>query len=235
MRSLALALAPQFVSLACLLLSSAAWSQPGINEINPQVPREDIERALAARERPLFFGAMGGIAFVTARHPELLASSFTSAMMGVHAGYTINQSWAVALEFTTVEEPVERKSATTPFASAETVRPQAGCFLCPALPYPERPDSGELVGISAVFGMIGPRVEFTPFGADGLYLSASAGFAFVQNLDARAGIGGGARAGYRLRLAKVITFSVEAGLQAQGYVDASAVMPYGAITARPYF
>ncbi len=233
MRSLALA--SSLVSLACLLVSSAAWSQPNVNEINPQVPQEDIDRALAATERPLFFGAIGGVAFVTARHPDLLPSSFTSAMMGVHAGYTINQSWAVALEFTTVEEPVQRTSDSVPFSSVETVKPQAGCFLCPDLRYADPPESGDLIGITAVFGMIGPRVEYTPFGEDGLYFGASAGFAFVQNLAARAGVGGGARAGFRLRLAKVITFSLEAGLQAQGYADASAVMPYGAIMARPYF
>lgn len=230
------ALPTSLLSLACLLLSAPAWSGPNDNEINPTVNPHDIARALADRDRPFFFGGTGGIGWVNATHPDLVASSsFTSAMIGVHAGYTISPQWAVAIELTTVEEPVQRSSPQSPFSSVESVEPQ-GCFLCPTLPGDVTPaQPGELVAITAIFGTLGPRVEYTPFGPDGLYVSGSAGFAFVQNLDARAGVGGAARLGYRLRLAEVLTFSLEGGVQAQGYADASMVMPYAALLARPYF
>jgi hypothetical protein len=232
MRSLLL---PFAASLACLLISPAVSADSpaptGVNEINPTVPRQDIEKALAARDRRFFIGALGGVAWATASHPQLLTSRFVAPTLGLHAGYAISPHWAIALELTTIEKSVTRATPSDLF-SAASVQPQAGCLTpCPT----QGGTGGELLRITALFGTIAPRVEVTPFGRDGLYFSGSGGLAFIQGLDARAGFGGTARAGFRLRAAEVVTFSVEAGFQGQTYADASAIYPYGAVLLRPYF
>jgi hypothetical protein len=216
MRSLVLL--PSLLSLcAGLLLSPAANAQA----------QSDSGADPAPAMRPHYVGISAGVAYMTARHPELLASSFAAPTLGIHAGYNINDRWSVGFEITTAEKYVSRKSAGDPFVP---IGPLAGCTNC------EPPPIGGFLGsITALFGTIGPRVEFTPFGRDGVFVGASAGAAFIYGIDPRIGGGGTARAGYRLRFADILSLSIEGGVQGQIYKDASALMPYGVLVLRPYF
>jgi hypothetical protein len=223
------------LALASLLVSGPAWAGPNDNEINPVVDPADIAKALAKKERPLFVGALGGVAWVAVEHPEMSPSSFAAPILGLHAGYAFTPHWALSLELTTIEKHVVRPAPGAKFAPAGSIQPQQGCFLCPDLPRPEGQGPGQLLEISAIFGTIAPRLELTPFGRDGLFVSVSAGLAFVHNLAARAGGAGTGRVGFRLRLVEVLTFSIEGGVQGQAFSDASAVLPYAAAIIRPYF
>jgi hypothetical protein len=214
---------PPVLTLAGLLITSAvSAAPPPINEINPQIPREDIEKALSARERPFFVGVLGGFAWATVSHPQVHTGDFMTATMGLHAGYAMSPRWALSFELTAIEKVFARASRHDLFSVDPNLQP-AGA------------NTGDDLKVTALFATVGPRLELTPFGRDGPYVSGSGGVAFVQGLDPRAGFGGTARLGFRLRAAEVVTFSIEAGFQGQAYADAAAVYPYGALLLRPYF
>jgi hypothetical protein len=173
-------------------------------------------------------GISGGFAYATVRHPELLATSFAAPTLGLHAGYNVTERWSIGLEVTTMEKFVTRDSPGDPFVPKH---PLAGCTNC------ELPPSGGYIGsITSVFGTVAPRVEFTPFGRDGLFVGAAAGIGFITGIEGRIGGGGTARAGYRFRVGEVLALALEGGVQGQIYYkDASVVMPYGVLVLRPYF
>jgi hypothetical protein len=97
------------------------------------------------------------------------------------------------------------------------------------------PSNADIVGVSASFSTLGPRVEFSPFGRDGLYVGAFGGVAFVQGIEGLVGAGGAARAGFRLRPVEVLTFAVEGGIQGQVFDGGSSLAPYAMLMLRPYF
>lgn len=235
MRSLALS--SSILSLACMLVSPIAWAAEAFADppaspgpLDPLDQGVDAPAAPAAPARPFFVGASAGVGWPSVTHPELLTSSFTSATLGLHAGYTLNPLVALGFELTTLEKSVAKEKEGGLFVPASAVQPQADCTTCT-----EPVSGGEVMQVTAVFGTLGPRVDLTPFGPDGLYVGASGGLAFVIGLEGRTGLGGTARAGFRLRAAEVITVSLEGGLQGQTFADASVVMPYVAATLRPYF
>ncbi|WP_044243554.1 hypothetical protein, partial [Chondromyces apiculatus] len=55
------------------------------------------------------------------------------------------------------------------------------------------------MAFSVSFITLGPRVEYTPFGEDGLYVGAFGGVASVLGVPGPVGFGGAARVGCRLR------------------------------------
>lgn len=215
MRSLAL-LPSCFSLAACLLLASAANAAEG-----------DSAPAPEQKPHPFYVGITGGFAYATVRHPEMLSTSFAAPTLGLHAGYNLNDRWSLGLEVTTIEKFVTRDGPGDPFVPKY---PLAGCADCPPIP-----DGGYIGSITSIFGTVAPRVEFTPFGRDGLFVGASAGIGFIMGVDGRIGGGGTARAGYRFRAAEVLGIALEGGVQGQLYKDASAVLPYAALVLRPYF
>jgi hypothetical protein len=86
-----------------------------------------------------------------------------------------------------------------------------------------------------MFGTLGPRVEFAPLGRDGLYLGLSTGLGMLVGIDTQYGFGGGARAGYRLRVGNVLGLAIEGGIQGQYFNTGSTAFPYAALMLRPYF
>jgi hypothetical protein len=215
------ALVGSTLALVAFCLAAPAFAQEPAADVAPFVP--------TAKPRPYFVGISAGVAYVTVRHPEILASSFAAATLGLHAGYSFNDKWSVGFELTTAEKFVTREGPYALFVP-EGLSPQASCDSCPE-PVP----GGWLGQITALFGTVGPRVEFSPFGRDGLYLSGSAGLGFVYGVDNRLGAAGTARVGYRLRIADIIGISLEGGFQGQAYKDAYALLPYGVLMFRPYF
>jgi opacity protein-like surface antigen len=221
MRSLAL---PSLLTLVATLLVAPAASAADAPAAPPP-----LDEAAATRARPFFVGVSAGVGYANWKHPQLLASAFPAAALNIHAGYSINPHWAVGLDFSTSEKYVTRNYPGELF-SPPGYRPQADCTSCSA------PESGGfLAQVTTVFGTVGPRVDFTPFGRDGLYVGVTAGMAFVTGLDGRYGAGGGARLGYRVRPTDSLTFSAEAGVQGSIYADASTFMPYGVLVLRPYW
>jgi hypothetical protein len=187
--------------------------------------------AVVVRTRRFFVGAVGGFALVSAAHPQLGTRHLMGPMLGLQAGYTLSPRWTLSLDFSSFEAPLERTAESEPFTTtASWLQPMAGCDNCAP-----KVRGGYSIATTVHLSTLSPRIEVTPFGADGLYLGASAGVAFVGGLDARAGGAGTARAGFRLRPVKALTVAIEAGAQGQLYTDASAALYFAAAQGRLHF
>jgi hypothetical protein len=159
----------------------------------------------------------------------VVPTSYTAATLGLHVGYNVSDRLSVGLEVMTAEKYMARNSGVAPFDPG--LAPQAGCNNCePA------PTGGWVSHTTGVFGTMGPRVEFSPFGKDGLYVGAAAGLAFLWGVDSTYGFGGVGRAGYRVRVGEVLGLALEAGAHAQTFGGgAYTLSPYGMLVFRPYF
>lgn len=198
-----------------------------------QEPTADAAVAGAPSGPRIVFGATAGYAIGTLRHPELIRTSFDGAMLELHVGVAIRPALTVAFELTSVELEVRRgpvglapKNNIVPSSlriQAESTRASTSTNGLGGAPY-EYP----VVHLHT----IGPRVEFTPFGTDGLYLGGTAGAGVVQDLPSRVGGAAAARGGYRVRVADVIGFSFEAGAHAHVYKDGSSFFPFAGVQMR---
>lgn len=178
---------------------------------------------------PLFFGLTAGVAMANPNLQGLAPVSMTGATVGMQAGYTLNPHFSLGFEFNTIEKKVSRLSSGAPFSVP--LQAQADCTTCTA-PL----DGGWVTQTTLFFGHLAPRLEFTPFGENGLFISAAAGLAVLQLVDTRAGFSGAVRAGYRFRVAKIIDFGIEAGAQGQAYADGGSVTMFsGTAVLRPHF
>jgi len=136
----------------------------------------------------------------------------------------------VGIELSTFEHGMIRSSGTDPFTPTNFLTPQAGCTNC------QPPAQGGWISeTTAMFGTLGPRVEFSPLGRDGLYLGLSTGMGMLIGIDTQYGFGGGARAGYRLRIGNVLGLALEGGVQGQYFSTGTTLFPYASLMMRPYF
>jgi hypothetical protein len=178
---------------------------------------------------PYFIGVSGGVGWVNPSYEGIAPQSLVGASIGVYAGYALTPKFTLGLEFTTIEKDVARLNAFDPFSASLPRQSQAGCSDC------EPPATGGWVPeTSLFFGNLAPRVEFSPLGESGPYVGASAGLALLQLVNLRPGFGGGLRAGYRVRVVKILDFGVEAGAQGQAYALGSALMISGSAVFRPH-
>jgi hypothetical protein len=185
---------------------------------------------MTTKEKRAFIGMTGGAAYAAIDHPLVINSGFAAATLGMHAGYNVSERWAVGIDCSTVEHSMARDNGIDPFAPVGYTQPQAGCTNC------EPPAQGGWVGkATAVFGTVGPRIEVSPFGRDGLYLGLSTGVAMMLGIGTEFGFGGAARAGYKFRLAKILGLGVEGGVQGQFFSAGTTMFPYAALVMRPYF
>jgi hypothetical protein len=215
------------VSIACLLTAAEASAQD--DDVDADLREE--EPALWTDHR-FYVGVAGGVTWASVEHPQVAPdTSFTSALLGLHAGFHVTETLSLGLEFSSYEKYMRRPSPGALFSAASALTPQAGCLECT----PVEASGADIVGISAAFSTLGPRVEFAPFGRDGLYVGAFGGVAFVQGIEGLVGAGGAARAGFRLRPVEVLTFAVEGGIQGQVFDGGSSLAPYAMLMLRPYF
>src|SRR5687767_6365946 len=239
--------APRLASLALipfLTLTATSSAQALEPEATPEstahvaelapdpLPATILEEPAAAVVRKRFFiGAVGGFALVSASHPELGTNHLMGPVLGLQAGLAVSPRWAISADFTNFETTLNRSSGGELFTSSSSwLRPLAGCETCQP-----RPRGGYVVRTTMHLSTLGPRVEVTPFGPDGLYIGASAGVSFVGGLEARTGAAGTARVGFRYRPLKNLTLAAEGGAQGQAYADASAAMYFAAAQARLHF
>lgn len=204
--------------LTCTLIASSAYAEEGY-----QAPT-------TAKEKRVFVGISAGMAYAMVEHPLIKSNGFGTAALGMHVGYSVSERWTVGIELSTFEHGMKRTSGTDPFTPTSFLTPQAGCNKCEP-----PPQGGWISETTAMFGTLGPRVEFSPLGKDGLYLGASTGLGLLIGIDTQYGFGGGARAGYRLRIGNVLGLALEGGVQGQYFSTGSTVFPYAALMLRPYF
>jgi hypothetical protein len=209
-----------FSLLACTIAMGAASAAEGEIDL----------KTMTTKHKRAFIGLTGGAAYAIVEHPMIKSNGFAAASLGLHFGYTVAEKWTIGLEIMTVEHGMKRQSAYEPFTPTSMLQPQAGCNNCEP-----PPKGGYVTETTAMFGMAGPRVEFSPLGRDGVYLGATAGVGTLLGVDTLYGFGGGARAGYRYRFANVLAIGVEGGLQAQYFSTGAMLFPYAAVLMRPYF
>ncbi len=191
---------------------------------------EGYQAPAPTKEKRVFVGISAGAAYATVKHPLIKSDGFGAAALGMHVGYSVSERWTIGIELTTFEHGMARTSGTDPFTPTSFLTAQAGCSNC------QPPAQGGWVSQTvAIFGTIGPRVEFSPLGKDGLYLGASTGMGMLIGIDTQYGFGGGARAGYRLRIGNILGLAIEGGVQAQYFSTGSTLFPYAALMLRPYF
>jgi hypothetical protein len=185
---------------------------------------------MTTKENRAFIGLSGGAAYAAIDHPLVAGGGFAAATLGLHAGYNVSDRWAVGFDLSTVEHFMTRDSGIDPFSPVGYTQPQAGCDDC------EPPPVGGWVGkTTAVFGTVGPRVEVSPFGRDGLYFGLTTGVAMMLGIGTEFGFGGAARAGYKFRIAKILGLGFEGGVQGQFFSEGTTMFPYLSLVMRPYF
>lgn len=185
---------------------------------------------MTTKHKRAFIGLTGGAAYAILDHPKINGDGFAAGSLGLHFGYTVAEKWTIGMEVLTAEHGMKRQSAYEPFTPVSLLKPQAGCNNCEP-----PPKGGYVTETTAMFGIAGPRVEFSPLGRDGLYLGATAGLGMMLGIDTQYGFGGGARAGFRYRIANVLAVGLEGGVQTQIFSTGTTIFPYAAVLMRPYF
>ena len=212
------------------LISSSVLMLTWTFVANSAYAEEGYQAPTTAKEKRVFVGISAGMAYAMVEHPLIKSNGFGTAALGMHVGYSVSERWTVGIELSTFEHGMKRTSGTDPFTPTSFLTPQAGCNKCEP-----PPQGGWISETTAMFGTLGPRVEFSPLGKDGLYLGASTGLGMLVGIDTQYGFGGGARAGYRLRIGNVLGLAIEGGVQGQYFSTGSTVFPYAALMMRPYF
>lgn len=173
-----------------------------------------------AEVRAIFVGVSGGVGFAGVTHPRLQGQRLLGPLLEFQLGYRVSPRWAVSLVYSDFHQSVSRGGVGDLFAtSASFIRPAAGCNNCkPALP------GGDVRTTTFRLGALGPAVDVTPFGRDGVFLGASAGLSVVGMLEVDYGFVGSARAGYRLRPVDNLAIAVEGGAQGHAFSGGTALV-----------
>lgn len=191
---------------------------------------EGYQPPVKVKDNRVFVGISAGAGYAMVEHPLIKSDGFGSSSLGMHVGYNVSERWAVGLDLSTFEHGMKRTSGTDPFVPVGFLQPQAGCNNCEP-----PPKGGWISETTAMFGTVGPRAEFAPFGRDGLYLGVNTGLGMLIGIDTQFGFGAGLRAGYRYRIAKVLGLGVEGGLLGQYFETGSTLFPFANLVLRPYF
>jgi len=206
----------------------AAKSPAGDVALSP-VPEEGGGGAPYKR-RMVFEAALGYTAGGTIKHPELSTHSFSGEMLELAGGVELSPHWVLVVAFTTFQTKLERIGVTNQFQTGSGTlhggfHPLASCMDCST--------GGGLGGTVVKQPMhvhtVGPRLDYLPFGASGLFVGVTVGAAMMQDLSFRGGVAAAARAGFDWRPYAALGISVEAGAHGQVYSDSSAALPYAAL------
>jgi hypothetical protein len=191
-------------------------------------PEPEADAAEAPFKRRLFVGAVGGVGFAAVKHSDLATPKVYGAMLGLSLGMQVSPRWSVGIEYTNIERVVARDSGGERFASATSwLHTQAECNNC------KDPNKGGApLSWNMLLNVVGPKIEVTPFGTNGLYLGASGGVAILTLVDAKVGAGGTARLGARYTFADVLTIGAEGGLQGQVYSGSTVAVAFGLASLR---
>ena len=177
----------------------------------------------------VFVAASGGVGFANVKDPQIATPHIVGPVLGARLGVVVSPSWTISLAYTDFVRGITRAMDGEQFAAAsQWLRTQSDCNGC----HPPAP--GGFVS-SAVLRLdtLGPGVDFTPFGRNGLFVGVSGGLAFVSTFQPIVVGGGGvARGGFRLHLADVFSVALEGGVEGEWFSGASAVIPYGGAEVR---
>lgn len=207
-------------------LSQESWSPPSA----PVTAAEEVLPPLpAAPDARYFVGLSGGGAYAFVRHPQVASRELAIEVLALHSGVQVDPRWALSIELSNSSRFVGRENGADRFSVFSS---GAGCDKCgPA------PTGGTVVRTTLQLTQAVANVELMPWPANGPYagLGLGAAYAELSGVDQRTGVAASARVGYRLRPARALAASLEGGLRAQLFSDASAYLPYLALQLRPRF
>jgi hypothetical protein len=183
-----------------------------------------------------FAGASLGLGWAHVRHHELATPELEGVMIAIHAGYSPTPRFWFALELTSLEERITRRTAGDSWSadgqgpSQPSPQPLAACSGCTP-----KVDGGQHVRAMLHVMTIGPRAEITPFGRDGVYFGGSVGASVITGVEASYGLAGTARAGFRARVAEPLTVAIEGGGQGHVHDEADALVGFAMVQGRAHF
>jgi hypothetical protein len=187
------------------------------------------------KNRLIFLAGLGYTAGGAVKHPDLQGDKFTGEMLELGFGTELAPQWRLVLAFSSFQTTLERVAGTNQFKNTSGAvyggagfHPLAGCADCMT----NGGQGGIVVRQPFHIHTLGPRLDYLPFGDQGLFFGVTAGAALMQDLDFRGGFAAAARAGLEWRPYKVFGISVEAGAHGQVYSDSSAVLPYASAQLR---
>ncbi|HEU4537099.1 MAG TPA: hypothetical protein VFS00_23420, partial [Polyangiaceae bacterium] len=181
----------------------------------------------------VFMGANVGWAGGRFTHPNLLGSGFSGPSIGAHVGVALTRSIAVGLDFSAYRSSLEYVgdgkygyTADDNGRYANGVRVAARCSTCPeGLPGGGYEQSGPLNVLT-----LGPRLQFAPDPARGLYGAVTGGVTFLEATIAnRTGAAFGARGGYRLAVSEQVGVALELGGTAHRFSGSTSAFGFGGL------
>jgi hypothetical protein len=208
----------------------AARSGPGARDAAPKTERSDVATST------FFTGASVGLGWAHVRHNELATPEVEGVMLAMHIGYSPTPRFWFALELTSLEERITRRTGADGWyadgqgPSQPSAQPLAECSGCTP-----RARGGERVRSMLHVMSVGPRAEITPFGRDGVYLGGSVGASVITGVESSYGIAGAARVGFRVRVVEPLTVALEGGGQGHVHDEADALLGFGMVQARAHF
>lgn len=230
--------------LGATALPAVAQAQQ-VGPANSAVPQSEVSEAFRAAPMPrarnvsgpdswpasikaIFVGAEGGVGFASVKHPKLAESKMMGPMLAFQLGYRVSPRWTLSVVYTDFQQTISRTGVDGLYAPIHTA---ADCTHCST----PTPTSGIVTQGTFRLATLGPSVDVTPFGRDGLFIGASGGVAMVTVIDTTYGFGGTARAGFRFRPVENLALSLEGGAQGQTFSGGSAYLGYGAAEVRLSF
>jgi hypothetical protein len=182
----------------------------------------------------------GGMGLVSGRfsHPDLIGNGFTGVAANVYAGVLLNRMVLLGIDFDAYRSSLEHlgsgkygyKGADNPRvvpANADNGQPRltAGCQGCaPAL------GGGTVASGPLNVLTVGPRLQFAPDPARGLYAAVTGGVTFLEGtLENRGAFALGARGGYRIGFSDQVGLALEAGTSAHRFSNSTSVFGFGSL------
>ncbi|HEU4536766.1 MAG TPA: hypothetical protein VFS00_21730, partial [Polyangiaceae bacterium] len=194
-------------------------------------------RPASKSKTPFSIAAGGGFVGGRFAHPKLVGTGFSGFGVLANVSYALNRSLAIGIEFNGYRSAVEYvgdgkfgyKGADTPrlgpTGDAGGVRLTAGCTDCVIPQGNGKVGSGPLSVLT-----FGPRLQFAPDPARGLFAAVSGGVTVLEGvLPNRTAAALGAQGGYRLGLSDQVGVALEAGASAHRFSDSTALFGYGAL------
>jgi hypothetical protein len=218
-------------SLATLTVTSPAQAQASPDRVRlaTRPSRADVAPDdWPAWVHAIFVGVSGGYGYAITKHPDISTPAMPGPILSFQAGYAVSQRLTLGLMYTDFERAVSRNGGGEAFAVASSsIHTQAECNKC-------GPSSTGGTPIQATFRLatLGPSIDVTPFGRDGLFLGASGGVAIGSALSAHYGVGGTARGGFRFRPTEILTIAIEGGAQAQTFEGGFGRLGFGGAEIR---
>ncbi|TPV94361.1 MAG: hypothetical protein B7733_15605 [Myxococcales bacterium FL481] len=168
-------------------------------------------------------------------HPNYLNDTAHGIFFDIGFGFILNRRWTVGGFFNHIEQPInlvadDEYTSGRSGEAPQTLRHRAPCGSC--LP-PLR--GGNTIARQLYTAVVGPRVEFAPFGKTGPYAAASIGVGTIAVKTHNIGSALGLKTGYRFFPAEMVAVGIGLNVQHIAAPESDAWLAMGSIDLRGVF